>query len=79
MRAFFNKFGNSPFNIGDTVQFVPDDRTLGWLQDTHGLYYGYVGKVTGLERDPFPFIWWVYVDNKPIAFESHRFQLVKKA
>lgn len=61
------------------VRFVPDERALGWLQDTHGLYYGYVGKVTGLERDSFPFIWWVYVDNKPIGFLSKYFQLVKKA
>lgn len=77
VRTFFYKVDKPPFNVGDSVRFVPDDRALGWRQDTQGLYPGYVGKVTGLERGSSLFEWGVYVDNKPVEFLSKYFQLVK--
>lgn len=59
-----------PFQVGDWVRFEPDDRALGWTQDLRGLYPGYVGRVTRLERGTALFEWGVYVDDKELGFLS---------
>ena len=52
------------------MRFEPDDRALGWTQDLRGLYPGYVGRVTRLERGTALFEWGVYVDDKELGFLS---------
>lgn len=66
-----------PFAVGDIVRFEPSKRTLGWTQDLGGLYPGYVGKVTRVERG-YLGEWGVYVDDKPEGFLSSDFRLVKR-
>jgi hypothetical protein len=73
--SLLSRFDRPPFKIGDVVRFEPDARALGWTQDMHGLYPGYVGRVTKLSHSG-PFSWGVYVDDKPIDFLAGYFRLV---
>jgi hypothetical protein len=79
IRYFITTFDKPPFQIGDIVRFEPNERALGWTQNLHGLYPGYVGEVTSLIKGSSLFDWGVYVDNKPIEFASCFFHLVRRA
>lgn len=79
LRRFIDRFDKPRFQIGDIVRFEPDERALGWTQNLHGLYPGYVGQVTGLRKGSSLFDWGVYVDDKPIEFLDIYFSLVQSA
>jgi len=65
------------FSVGDLVLFDPDERAIGWTQDMHGLYPGYIGHVTNITHGGL-FEWGIYVDYKPIEFLDRYFRLVER-
>lgn len=78
IKRLLQKMNPSPFQIGDTVRFEPDERALGWTHDLEGLYPGYVGEVTKVKQGKM-FEWDICVDNKSVGFLSVYFRLIKKA
>jgi hypothetical protein len=77
LKKIDNKLFSCPFALGDVVRFLPDERALGWTQDTQGLYFGYVGSITKIIKGSFR-EWEIYVDNKTIGFPHVYYQLIEK-
>ena len=75
LKSLIRRIDRPRFAVGDLVRFEPDERAIGWTHDMHGLYPGYVGRVTGLTHGGL-FAWGVYVDDKPIEFLDIYFRRV---
>ena len=75
IESLIRRIDRPRFAVGDLVRFEPDERAMGWTQDMHSLYPGYVGRVTRLVHGGL-FTWGVYVDDKPIEFLDRYFRRV---
>lgn len=76
-RFFAAILPGADLRIGDEVRFEPDERTLGWSHNLGGLYPGYVGRITRIKQSQLGDTI-VYLDDKPVGFDSSGFKMVRR-